>query len=401
MNNKKLLLAAVIIYFVSAGVSFAYFSKNQTVSDELVNPVTTASDGSLQIDPGSPKTETCPLNGALYTQAEREIWETRRPLAVMVENSLDARPQSGLIRADIVYEAVSEGGVTRFMPVYLCEAARSEVIVAPVRSVRTYYVDWASEYGKTPLFSHVLGANCSAETPGGPCKSDPRTQALEQLSKYGWRYGKGNDLDQAAIGTPTYTRKENRLFDLIGRNVATEHSMVTKTNLLWKIGKDRGWTNLDPEGEKWTDNFRSWKFKDEAPADKRGAVTAISHDFWSGYKQFDARWQYDSATNNYLRFTGGEPHKDLETGEQLSAKNVVILFTKELTSVDELKHTLYTTTGEGKVIIFQDGQAIEGKWAKKDRLGRTIFTTKKGEEIQFNPGRVWISVVGNDTPVTY
>jgi hypothetical protein len=402
MTHNKLLLVALILYLVTAGASYAYFSKqvNATPAPVAV-PVAVDQNGGLQIDPSAPKTETCPLNGEKYTAAEKAVWDQRRPLAIMVENSPDARPQSGLIRSDVIYETVAEGGVTRFMAVYLCDAARSDVTVAPVRSVRTYFLDWASEYGKTPLFSHVLGANCSSETPGGPCKSDPRTQALEQLTKYGWRYAKGNDLDQAAIGTPTYTRVENRLFNLLGRNVATEHSMVTKTNLLYKIGQNRGWTNLDPEGEDWTKSFRAWKFKDDAPADKRGTVTSISHDFWSGYKQFDVKWDYDPATNTYLRTMGGEPHKDLETGQQLSAKNVVIIFTKEQTSVDPLKHSLYTTIGDGKALIFQDGQAIEGKWSKKDRLGRTIFTNKKGEEIKFNPGRIWISTVGLNTPVTY
>lgn len=399
MPNSRVFILAVGLYLVSSAAAYFYFASQNQVSSAVV--VTQNGDGSLNIDPSAPRTEACPLNGAMYTVAEREIWEQRRPLAVMVENSPDARPHSGLVRADIVYEAVAEGGVTRFMPVYLCDAARSDVVVAPVRSVRTYFLDWASEYGATPLFAHVGGANCSADKlpsgGSGPCKTDKRAQAIEQLSQYGWRYRNGNDLDQFSIGAPTYIRNETRT----GRPVATEHSVEGRTNLLYKIGQERGWTNLDPEGTDWTEAYKAWAFKDDAPGGERGTVLSLSHDFWSGYKQFDARWDYDAAANSYKRSTGGEAHTDLETGQQLSAKNVVIIFTKELTSIDELKHNLYTTIGKGDALVFQDGQAIEAIWTKPDRLSRTAFTTKKGEPIEFNRGLIWLSVVANDTQVTY
>src|SRR4030067_1993457 len=123
MTQKRLLLGACLLYFVSAAASYAYFSSQAVTS--TTNQVTTGNYGSLVVDPAAPRTEACPLNGILYTVKEREIWEKRRPLAVMVENSPDARPHSGLNRSDIVYEAVAEGGVTRFMPIYLCDAARS------------------------------------------------------------------------------------------------------------------------------------------------------------------------------------------------------------------------------------------------------------------------------------
>ncbi len=405
--KQKTVLSVLLLYVLSTAASYGVF--NLTQAPLTQNPSEGVSEGSvnptdlIQIGPNEPRTEACPLNGKLYTVKEREAWEKRRPLAVIVENSPDARPQSGIIRSDVMYEAVAEGGVTRFMPVFLCDAQRSDVSVAPVRSVRTYFIDWASEYGETPLFGHVLGANCSADKlPGGgtgPCKTDPRAQALEQLAKFGWRHSRGNDLDQSALGAPIYVRNEGRLFALKGVNVETEHSVVGRTELLWKEGERRGWSNLDPEGEDWQDNFREWKFKEEAQAGERGTIASISHDFWTGYKQFDVRWEYNPETNEYKRLTGGEPHNDLETGNQLTAKNVVILFTKEQDSVDELKHILYTTIGTGKALIFQDGKQIEGTWKKESRVGRTSFATKQGTEVSFNPGRVWISIVGLNTQV--
>lgn len=399
--NKTTIITAIILYFISAGVSFATFSflnQSPTSSSTVaIDPVT-----GLPIDPSAPKTEECPLNGAMFTEIEREAWEKRRPLAIMVENSPEGRPHSGIIKADVVYEAVAEGGVTRFMPVYYCAAQANDVIVAPVRSVRTYFIDWASEYGETPLFGHVGGANCSAPKDDsgkvvGPCQTDKRARAIEQLGQYGWRYINGNDLDQFAVGAPTYLRQPERL----GHTVATEHSVVASTEGLWEEGVDRGWTNEDPEGVVWTENFTTWEFKDGASSEERGTVTSISHDFWEGHKQFDARWEYDRELNVYKRFTGGEPHNDLETGNQLYAANVVILFTREITGIDDLKHNLYTTIGEGEALIFQDGQVTEGYWEKDSRTERTIFTNKKGEPVEFTRGIVWISVVSNDTDVAY
>ncbi len=396
---KSALIAFVVLYIVSTAASFAAFSKRGGDSGAPLSG-NLGAEGGLTIDPSEPKTESCPLNGMLFTKTEKNIWEKRRPLAIMVENSPEARPHSGLIKADVIYEAVSEGGVTRFMPVYLCAAAAADVIVAPVRSVRSYFIDWASEYAD-PLFGHVGGANCSADKypdgGSGPCKTDKRAQAIERLSDIGWRYSNGNDLDQFSVGAKAYIRNETRL----GTAVATEHSVEGSTEKLWKEGVKRGWTNKDPEGKEWLDGFNAWEFKQEAEAGSRGQVAAISHDFWEGYKLFDARWTYDAATNSYLRFTGGEPHKDLETGSQLSAKNVVVQKTKELTSIDELKHNYYEAVGEGEALIFQDGNVIDGYWEKKSRTDRTIFTTKKGEEIKFNPGMIWISIVATNTNVAY
>jgi len=64
------------------------------------------------------KDKECPLNGALYTKNRQELWESRRPLGIMVENHIDARPIRGISRADVIYEVVAEGGITRFVAIY-------------------------------------------------------------------------------------------------------------------------------------------------------------------------------------------------------------------------------------------------------------------------------------------
>lgn len=393
--NKKNIITALFLYLISTGVSFAFFSFVSTPPEAIQSGTPETTDTGLTIDPAAPKTEVCPINGQKFTKIEKEAWDKRRPLLVMIENHEEARPQSGLSKADVVYEAIAEGGITRFMGVFYCDAMARDVVVAPVRSARTYFMDYASEYSEYPLYVHVGGANCSGE--GGACKTDKRVQALEQIEKYGWGGKTGNDMNQFSIGYPTFYRDYNRL----DHDVATEHTMVSSTEKLWKFALGRGWSNLSPEGEDWTETFTSWKFKEDAEQKDRGSVANIAFDFWDGFKQYDVRWEYDAAANQYKRYNGGEAHIDLNTNQQITTKNVVILFAKEVGPVDDLKHMFYETTGKGTALIFQDGQVIEASWSKPKRTSRTVFANKKGQEIEFNTGKIWIEVVATDTTINH
>lgn len=398
--RAKSYITAVVLYLVSTGASYATFeliggSGNQEVIE--VETPEVEDGGRLDVDPGEPRTETCPLNGDLFTKTEKEAWEVRRPLLVMIENHLESRPQSGLSAADVVYETIAEGGITRFMAVFYCEAQAKDVAVAPVRSARTYFLDWASEYGEYPLYAHVGGANCSMDPTTGACKTDRRAQALEQIQSYGWGGRNGNDMNQFSIGYPTYFRDYNRL----GHSVATEHTMVSSTEKLWDLALDRGWTNLSPDEEDWMDSFEPWNFEDGAGDDDKGNIGLIAHDFWEGYKQYDAKWEYSAEDNVYRRFTGGEAHMDHNNGKQVEVKNVVIQFTKEIGPVDDLKHMLYETTGKGKALVFKNGDVEEVNWTKLTRTDRTVFTDRKGGEIEFVRGPIWVSVLNDGTTVSY
>ena len=151
----------------------------------------------------------------------------------------------------------------------------------------------------------------------------------------------------------------------------------------------------------WSDNFTLWEFQDDASESDRGSISNISFYFWDDYDDFKVDWKYDAATNTYRRSTGGEPHKDLETDQQIAAKNVVVLFTKETGPVDDLKHILYATTGKGEALIFQNGQVIEANWSKATRTSRTKFTDQKGKEIEFVRGQTWVQVLATGSEVTY
>lgn len=345
---------------------------------------------------GLPKTEACPLNGAMYSQPQKELWLKRRPLAVMIENTKAARPQSGVSSADIVYEAVAEGGVTRFMAVYYCNDAE---IVGPVRSARTYYLDWASEYGSSPLYAHVGGAN----TPGP-------ADALGQIGRYGWEGY--NDLNQFSIGFPTFWRD----YDRLGSNTATEHTVYSSTTKLWSFAANkRKLTNVEIDDVTnkeiaWDKTYVPWTFKDDAALVDRpsafGASFALSGVQSSYATDYVAKWVYDKESNSYLRFTGEVEHRDMNTNQQLLAKNIVVQFMSMSIADDGYSeeghgsHTLYGDKGTGKAKFLIDGKVIDGTWAKKTRLDRTKYFDSTGKEIKFNRGMIWIDTLPIGQQVT-
>lgn len=382
-NKLILIIGGLVVYLASAGISYAAFRFLGGPAG-LISPVEINNGSGFKIDQNAPKTEACPLNGSMFTKAERQIWEKRRPLTVMIENHLDSRPQSGLSSADVVYEVVAEGGITRFLAVFYCGAAQ-EITIGPVRSARTYFMDFASEYGDYPLYAHVGGAN----------KPGP-ANALGQIGDYGW-LKKGNDMNQFSLGFPVFWRDYER----IGHEVATEHTMYSTTEKLWEVAQKRGLTNVDEEGNKWNESFTSWSFKDEAKLEARGDVTSVEFSFWENNTNYAVRWEYQKESNQYLRLNAGQIHKDLNNDTQLSAKTVIIQFMKEKGPIDEVKHMLYTTTGTGKALIFQDGQVIEGTWNKEKRQSRTKFTDKSGKEVALNRGPIWMEIIPVGGEVKY
>lgn len=391
MNQKiSLILAGIGLYLISAGISYAGFSAWASKSDtsSIASPVAKVSPKEkpkFKVDPSVPRDQVCPLDGMKYTKQEKDAWEKVRPLAVMIENSDEARPQSGLSRADIVYEALAEGWITRLMGVFYCNTPMENITFAPVRSARTYFVDWVSEYDA--LYNHVGGAGrCPDDT------VDPRAKALCQIDQYGIK-----DMDQFGIGYPDCYRNPDRL----DHPVATEHTMVCFSDNLYKIAEKRGWTNVDDKQIPWDKNFKEWLFKEDAKEGDIGTTNKIKLVFAQGYDKYDVVWNYDKTSNSYFRENGGVSHLDLETKKPLSAKNVVVQLTKLTGPVDEHGHFLYTTIGSGKALIFQDGKAILGTWSKKTRVSRTLFYGPNGKEIELNRGPIWIELLPSEQQVTY
>jgi hypothetical protein len=374
MNSKGVIILAAVLYIAAAAGSYYYFAGNTVNQGNYKAPSSTISkETGTTVDSG-PKTEECPMNGQMFSKAQKAKWEARRPLGIMVENSLDARPQSGLTSADIVYEAVAEGGITRFLTIFYCQDAK---IVGPVRSARIYFVRLLQGYGEFPLYAHVGGAN----TPGP-------ADALGEIGDLG--------LNQFGVPFPNYWRDYDRL-----PGVVTEHTMYTDTTKLWAYSAKRKLTEVDEDGVKWDKSFTPWTFADDAK--KKGTVAKISYGFWdASASTYGVQWNYDAETNSYKRVNGGKPHLDKNTGKQITSKNVIVMFATEKPANDgyEGGHLLYGVIGSGDAIIFQNGEASKGTWSKKTAEDPVTFSVK-GEEVEMVRGQVWVSVLPDDNKVTY
>ena len=385
-GKATLVLGLLGLYLLSAGTSWAVFSLlGESPAGNVFVDVGELESTRSQIMQ-LPKTESCPINGKLYTKPEKAIWETRRPIAAMIENHADSRPVQGLSRADVVYEAVAEGGITRLLGVFYCGAAGSEVEIAPVRSVRVYFVDWASEYSEFPIFMHVGGANDF----GGFGDTAKEARSLELLASMGWRVPGGNDFDTIYdSGFPVFYRNPDRL----GHPIATEHTMVANLDRAYDEAVDRGFANKDTRGDSWDKVFIPWKFFEDKPLSSP-KVSEVSFEFWSDSPDYDVKWVYDSQSNSYKRFNGDKSYVDLEFDNvQLTSKNVVVMSVVERGPVDRNKHILYTTVGKGSALIYQNGDEIKATWEKKSRTDRTRFYDSAGKEVSFVNGEIWIEVV--------
>ena len=378
MSREKIVsvLLVIITYIIATGVSYTLFSQKgftQNTADPTSQPQMGNKDG-LAFDDTLPKTEPCPLNGGKYSKKQREWWEKHRPVGVMIENHSEARPQSGLSAADVIYEIVAEGGITRFLAIFHCQDGGT---IGPIRSARTYFLDFVSEYGSNPLYVHVGGANQP-----GPA------DALSQITSYGWTGY--NDLNQFSIGFPTFWRD----YDRLGHEAATEHTMYSTTEKLWQFASLRGLKNVDKSGVPWSEDFVEYSFKDDSVASPK--TQAIHLEFWAGYSAYFVDWTYDSSSNMYKRNVGGTPQVDRNNNRQLTAKNIAVLFMIESNANDGYEdnaHLLYRTKGAGKALVFVDGKEIKGTWRKDGRISRTLFFDNNGSPIQFNRGTIWFEIL--------
>jgi hypothetical protein len=307
--------------------------------------------------PQEPRTEESPVNGQLFTKSEMEEMMSRRPVAVMVNNHAKARPQSSLNSADIVYEALVESGITRYLAIFWSQGPKK---VGPIRSARQYYLEWLSPYD--PVFIH----DGCAET------ENPRTDACGNIYAY-------NIKDIATSGAWRWN-------DGVRYAPHNEYSSIVTA---WDIAENRGW-------DEFTTDFESWDFKNDANQDQRGdgyRYEIVFHNRLNNAGLYDSMWEYDSTTNSYKRWVGEKVDMDQETNSQVTAKVVIVQETSIYSAGDEYGRIITDTIGQGDALILMDGKEIEGTWKKNTRTDRTTFYNSNGDEIQFNRGRIWISVI--------
>lgn len=289
--------------------------------------------------------------------------ELTPPVGVMIENELMARPfQSGLSEADIVYEAPTEGHITRFFAVF--SPTKMPEKLGPVRSARIYFLDWMHEYNS--LYAHVGG----------------KFDALARLRKE-------NILNIDQFVFDKYFWRENT-----GRT-AFEHTVFTSGERLKKLIADQKWTwdmpaHLLMPQEPWN------------PAESSPAAAKISIDF--GAPTYRVEYEYDPQTNKYLRLQAKKTHIDAGNKQQIAPAVIVVQKVKSWSNNDAAGSISIKTIGEGDAYIFKDGKTAKTKWKKDGLKAPTEFFDENDKKIvltDLSNGPVWFEILPEQNGFKY
>lgn len=301
--------------------------------------------GSGWPDIKQPKTN--PLTGEIVTELPS------RPFILSTDNDSGlARPQSGISKADIVYEFPVEGGASRLEPIYYSKVPGK---IGPARSARPYFIDMAREY--KAVFVH-----------------------------HGWspqakKYLESNVIPY--ISAFTYTDIFYRSTD---RNAP--HNSYTTGEDVWKKIKEKGW---DEKQEP-----RSFQFLGEN--ETAGGESATDIDI--NYPVTKNNYKYDEKKMLYKKSVNGEIYTDKETDKQITTKNILVQKVKSKV-LDEKERLKIDMVAGGDAMLFTNGVVMEGKWSRKDLDSPTIFTDKDGKEFKLNVGNTWIQVIDDEVKVEY
>jgi hypothetical protein len=331
--------------------------ENDEIVDESTEEVTENAEEDPEEDSSLANLEiTGNINILSGLELSDEVLNSR-PVAVMIENSPDSRPQSGLINADIVFEVVDEGGVTRYVAVF---SSKDAEIMGPVRSARIYYAEIARSFD--PIYS-FWGTYPDAY------------QTIINL-----------DMDVLDANSDAYVPYTNSGWRDKSRSDVTEHTAFMSTIGIKEDAEEFGYSL---EGGQSPLNFKL-----DAVESERGSISDIVVDF--SVNTYKADFIFDSELNKYFKSTAGEPHIDFESKEQISVNNVIILMTDIDGPIDQYGHMAVRTTGShelGEAYFFMDGNVVEGTWGRTSAFDPFEFKDKDGNTVLFNRGSTWICIL--------
>jgi hypothetical protein len=330
------LLVAVVVGFVLSG------SKNPVTS--AINRLTGNST-----TPPAP----CPLTG-LAPRGGKAV--PQRPvLAIKVENTSEAYPLAGLDRADVVYEELVEGGITRFMAVYQCSDSTR---VGPVRSARTTDPGLLVQYGAHPLLAYSGGQRA----------------VVDLVNKSG-----------------TIGLTETSAAGALRRDTArvAPHNLFGNTRSLYAAAK------RSSKNEGAPDPLFTFGTQMQRGKTVRGAQIGFSSGSTAAWSWSGGRW---------VRLHDGAPMK-LDDGAPIEADNVliqqVVVAPGKLVDVLGNPSPDVTLTGSGKAWLLRDGKVVTGRWQRDTLDDPTVIRTRAGDTFVLKPGQTWVELAPKGMPVTF
>lgn len=284
-----------------------------------------------------------PLTG-LMTDDEEAVGS--RPVAVVINNDPKARPQSGLNEADIIYEMLTEGGITRYMAIFQSEKPD---MIGPVRSARPYFIELANGYD---AFFVAHGYS-------------PEAKAM---------------LDSGVIDHINGIAYDGTLFQRVSFRKAPHNSYISYENI--KKGAEKAQYSLEQMSSPLL--FLSEDEVNQIQGDEQ------SHEITVHYNNsYSVTYYYDESEKQYTRYIGQEQTVDYETNEPLTLENIFIVEANHRVVDDAGRREIDITSG-GNAILLQNGMVRYVQWTNKD--GRIVPTTSDGD-VGLVPGKTWIHFI--------
>ena len=280
-----------------------------------------------------------------------------RPLAIMFGNTTDALPQYGIGEADVLYECLVEGGLTRLMGIF--ENYKDAPKYGSVRSCRLYYAYLAKEYDA--IYAHYGQASNA--------KSFLNSDAIDNL----------NGLE-GTLDSTMYYRSSDR---------PAPHNVYTTPDGIAAGIEKKGYRTTYADG--YTGHFLF--------ADSETPVVLSGKDAYAmqtTYPNSKTWFEYDAATGMYKRFHYKKEHVDGETGEQLAFTNVIFQFIPGRV-IDNKGRMEFDTVGSGKGIYFTGGKYVDITWKKDNLESPGLFYDTNGEQLVMNPGKTSICIITTDS----
>lgn len=279
------------------------------------------------------------LNGSTVENSEQDFFT----IAIMFDNAYDARPQYGLDKADIVYEALAEGNITRLMGVF--DSRQNINKIGPVRSARPYFMDWANEY--QGIYMHVGGS----------------PNALASIDNHDFY-----NVDQIGAGE-IYFWRDNDL--------PIPHNVFTSSSNWLRVGEIKDISSIDTAA--------SWNFVD--------GDEIIAPNFSLDYHGvYDVDWKYNNKLKTYFRWQGDDKFI-YHTGEQARADNVIVQVASSRI-IDAKERRVMETQEGGVAFVFNKLGQQTGTWEVID--GRTRFFDEQKNELKLVPGQTWLQIVPSE-----
>ncbi len=368
-ERKKIVLALVLILAFVFGVAYMVFQKQgnnitSTNTELKTNIEETDDDVSKNggITNGDLKEDE--INSSKQGEEDQLMKSDKdkdfilpvkcvRPYAVMIDNQgTRVLPQGGIYKAQIVYEIMVEGGITRLMPVFWGTLPE---LVGPVRSSRHYFLDYVLEHDA--IYVHF------GYSP----------QAMTDISKL-----KINNINGVANGGEVF-------WDLTKDRNNWQDSYTSNSNIANYVQKVKYRTD--------TQNEFPFNYNEESKNLLNGFE---AKDIFIKYSQgYSCKFIYDEKEGNYKRFRDGIPHMERITNEQLTGKNIIIQYARNYTlkGDTEGRQEVETVKNDGNGLFITNGKAINIKWSKKSRSSQTEYLDGDGKKINLNPGLTWIEIV--------